>query len=110
MNDFSRNISGNNLQGSQIGNLNQGDSATQSQIISKENYANEQLMNAIITNIKTLPDGVDKEDAMDNATKMDTALREKNLDRVKKIFGWLPQAVQLAADVIASAKNTGLHF
>lgn len=110
MNDFSRNISGNNFQGSQIGNLNQGDSATQSQIISKEDYANEQLMNAIITNIKALPDGIDKEDAMDNATKMDTALQEKDLNRVKKIFGWLPQAVQLAADVIASAKNSGLHL
>lgn len=70
----------------------------------------EALIKAIHEAIaKGCSDHGEREDASENAAKLTQALRERDTTRAKRIFAWLPQAVQVATAVAGLAQKLGLH-
>lgn len=90
--DKSINIQGNNtFEGSLI---NTGDGSEQTV---NYNKSEPEWLISLKNEIEKIIDQNDKEDALENATKIKSAIDQEKPERARKIFGWLPQLIQTSA-------------
>jgi hypothetical protein len=101
----SRNMSGFTFNNSDVRNANfQGENTNQTYT---EGITDE-FLKTLLSEINKIPDSDEKNDAVENAKKLKDALDKGDIERGKKIFGWLPTVVQSAASVITIAQGLGL--
>ncbi|QYY44801.1 hypothetical protein ACKE5C_19020 (plasmid) [Aneurinibacillus thermoaerophilus] len=107
MTDNRRNMSGNNFGGANFsGNVNfQGDDVRQTQTVHKSPIDDAFL--AFIEEIKKMPDSQEKKDALSDVEAMQEAVKNGNLDRAKRIYGLLSNAVRDTAAGMTIAKLLG---
>lgn len=67
----------------------------------------EELFAKLISDIKQLSPQDEVEDALDNANKIKAAVEADDQSRAKKLFGWLPTAVQASATALEIFKLFG---
>ncbi|MCU5046999.1 MULTISPECIES: hypothetical protein [Bacillus cereus group] len=84
-------------------NLNTGDSANQS--ISIVPVKDNELFKELLGEINKLKDEEEKQDAIDNAKKLQSAIESGNKSRAEKIFEWLPQVVQTCQAALGIAQQ-----
>lgn len=103
-----RSISG-NFSGATLGdNVNlQGDNVSQNKT-QNSGLIPEDLFQVLINEIKGLKDEDEKKDSLDNVVKIKESLQKNNLERAKKVFGWLPEIIRTTAAGIAIAKAIGI--
>lgn len=107
MSDNKRVISGNTFSGTIGDNVNfQGDHVSQTKTVTEGVHAD--AFQALIKEINKLSDPDEKQDALDNTAKLQDAVASNNLDRAKKLFGWIPEAIRTTSAGMTIAKLLGL--
>lgn len=93
-------------------NINvQGDNVKQQKVTKTSDNDDkiEALFDTLIAEIKTLSPEDEIEDALDNAEKIKAAIESDDQPRAKKIFNWLPTAVQASATAVEIFKLIGTN-
>ena len=83
-------------------NVNTGDGEIQQIVNSSESGSAdlELLINKLVDDIKNLSPNDEIDDALDNADKIKSAIENGDQTRARKLFGWLPNAVQTATSAV----------
>jgi len=84
----------------------QGSNITQAKTVTNE--LPNALFENLISEINNLIDQDEKTDSLDNVSKMQEAIKTGNIERAKKVFGWLPRAIRTSAAALTIAKTFGI--
>lgn len=108
MGDNYQSVSGSN---NQIGNMIHGsNNSVSNQELSAGYPAFDGVRDAIHQAITALPSDDEKADAIEHAQKFGRALSEGNMSRAKTIWGWFPQGVTMATNVLSALAAAGIKF
>lgn len=69
-----------------------------------DNEQLEELFSKFLSDVKKFSHQDEVEDALDNANKLKAAVEADDKPRAKKIFGWLPTAVQATSTAVEILK------
>ncbi|MED4181538.1 hypothetical protein [Priestia megaterium] len=91
-------------------NLNAGDYVTQS--LKSENVSDEmkEIFLQLYEEIKAIPDEDDKQDAIEDAGKLEAAVSDEKFERAKKLFGRLPGFIQASKAGVELASSIAKLF
>lgn len=84
-------------------NFNTGDNVEQSIKVITKNESD--LFKQLLEQINQIQDENEKQDAKDNANKLQTAIEQKDKSRAERLFGWLPQAIQTCQAAVGIAEQ-----